>query len=205
MPLWKKSTEPADGKDATASTVQAAHVVPADPSRPGVKGRPTPRRKDVEAANRRPLVVDKKTMTAEQKAKVRSERGRVREAMMAGDEKYLPERDKGTERRFLRDAVDVRWNVGELLLPLMLVALALSLLPFETTRYWSFLFVYGLMLYAVLDCFLLWRRTKKRFVQAFGKEPGRGSAWYVVLRSFQMRVSRVPRPAVGRGAELRRR
>lgn len=205
MPLWKKSTEPADGKDTTVGTTHVAPSVPADPSRPEGKGRPTPRRKDVEAANRRPLVMDKKAMSADQKAKLRSERSRVREAMMSGEEKYLPERDRGPERRFLRDAVDVRWNVGELLLPLMLIALALSLLPLEQTRTWSFLFVYGLMVYAVLDCFFLWRRTKKRFIAEFDKEPGRGSAWYVVLRSFQMRISRVPRAAVDRGSELRRR
>lgn len=205
MPLWKKSTEPATGKDAAAGTVQAAPDAPADPSRPAGKGRPTPRRKDVEAANRRPLVVDKKAMSAEQKAQLRSERARVREAMMSGEEKYLPERDRGPERRFLRDAVDVRWNIGEMLLPLMLVALAVSLLPFQTARSWSFLVVYALMIYAILDVFFLWRRTKKRFIAEFGKEPGRGSAWYVVLRSFQMRVSRVPRPAVERGSELRRR
>lgn len=206
MPLWKKSTAPADGQNAAAGP-ETTPVAPADPSRPGGKGRPTPRRKDVEAANRRPLVVDKKAMTAEQKAKLREDRARAREAMMSGDEKHLPERDKGPERRFLRDAVDVRWNVGEILLPLMLILLAVSVvpLPWEVVRAWSFLAVYGLMLYAVLDCFMLWRRTKKRFVAEFGKEPPRGAAWYVVLRAFQMRMSRIPRPAVERGAELRRR
>ncbi|WP_134772887.1 DUF3043 domain-containing protein [Ornithinimicrobium flavum] len=205
MPLWKKSTAPADGQGTSAGLSSGATVAPADPSRPQGKGRPTPRRKEAEAANRRPLVVDKKSMTADDKARMRAERGRVREAMMAGEEKYLPARDRGPERRFLRDAVDVRWNVGELLLPIMLVVLALSLLPFDAMRVWSFLAAYGLMLYAVIDCWLLWRRTKKRFVAAFDKEPPKGSAWYVVLRSFQMRMSRVPRPAVERGAELHRR
>ena len=205
MPLWKKSTAPADGQGTSAGLSSGAAVAPADPTRPQGKGRPTPRRKEAEAANRRPLVVDKKAMTAEQKAKMRTERARVREAMLSGEEKYLPARDRGPERRFLRDAVDVRWNVGELLLPIMLVVLALSLLPIDAMRVWSFLAAYGLMLYAVIDCWLLWRRTKKRFIAEFGTEPPKGSAWYVVLRSFQMRMSRVPRPAVERGSELHRR
>ena len=64
---------------------------------------------------------------------------------------------------------------------------------------------YALMLFGIIDCWLLWRRTKARFTQAFGHEPGKGSAWYVVLRAFQMRGSRIPRPAVSRGDELTRR
>ncbi|OLT14758.1 hypothetical protein BJF80_12365 [Serinicoccus sp. CUA-874] len=176
-----------------------------DPARPAGKGRPTPKRRDAERANRRPLVVDKKTMSAEQKAKVRTERARMREAMLSGEEKYLPARDKGPERRFLRDAVDVRWNVGEILLPAMILVLAVSLLPFEWARGGTFLVAYTLMLGGVIDVWLLWRRTKKRFTATFGQEPGRGSAWYVVLRAFQMRRSRIPRPAVARGEELRRR
>ncbi|WP_238335729.1 DUF3043 domain-containing protein [Serinicoccus kebangsaanensis] len=178
---------------------------PVDPARTVGKGRPTPKRRDAERANRRPLVVDKKTMSAEQKAKARSERARMREAMLRGDEKYLPARDKGPERRYLRDAVDVRWNVGEVLLPAMILVLAVSLLPFAWTRGGTFLLAYVLMLGGVLDCWLLWRRTKKRFTEAFGHEPGRGSAWYVVLRAFQMRGSRIPRPAVSRGDTLQRR
>lgn len=200
------------GKKSTQSTeLTAAHEAaaretdPVDPSRPQGKGRPTPKRRDAEAANRRPLVVDTKSMNAEQKAQLRAERAKAREAMMAGDEKYLPARDRGPERRFLRDAVDVRWNVGELLLPIMLAVLALSILPFEQTRVWSFLAAYGLMAYAILDCWLLWRRTKKRFIAEFHHEPPKGSAFYVVMRSFQMRMSRVPRPAVERGAQLHRR
>lgn len=202
MLFAKKSTRPTE---LTADTIAAREAAPVDPARPQGKGRPTPRRKDAEAANRRPLVVDQKSLNAEQKAQLRAERARAREAMMSGDERHLPARDKGPERRFLRDAVDVRWNVGELLLPIMLAVLALSLLPFEQTRVWSFLAAYGLMAYAILDCWLLWRRTKKRFIAEFGKEPGKGSAWYVVMRSFQMRMSRVPRPAVERGSELHRR
>lgn len=220
MPLWKKSTPTPESKGATvarpvrgrsrgatatATATPAGSTTPTDPSRPQGKGRPTPKRREAEAANRRPLVADRSARTPEQRASAREERLRVRDRMMAGDEKYLPARDKGPEKRFLRDAVDVRWNVGEVLLPFMVLVLAVSLLPWEVTRTWSFLVVYGVMLYAIVDCVLLWRRTRKRFTAAFGHEPPRGSAWYVVLRAFQMRMSRVPRPAVRRGEELRRR
>ena len=133
-----------------------------------------------------------------------AERARAREGMMRGEERYLMERDRGPERRFLRDAVDVRWNIGEILLPAMIIILAVSLLPFDWTRT-LFLLAYAVMIFGLLDSWLLWRRTRTRFVEAFGREPGRGSAWYVMLRSFQMRMSRVPRPAVQRGDALTRR
>lgn len=194
-------------KELTEAHTEAvtSPVSPGDPSRPVGKGRPTPRRRDSEAANRRPLVVDRKSMTADQKAKQRAERAKAREAMLRGEERYLPARDRGPERRFLRDSVDSRWNVGEILLPAMIGVLAISLLPFAWSRMGTFAVAYGLMLFGVVDCWLLWRRTKKRYAQEFGQDPGKGSAWYVVLRAFQMRGSRIPRPAVGRGDTPARR
>ncbi|RIK14824.1 MAG: DUF3043 domain-containing protein [Acidobacteria bacterium] len=198
--LFGKKKEPTELTAANAAVSQTA----VDPSRPQGKGRPTPKRRDAEAANRRPLVQDTKGRSPEEKARIRAERARARDGMMRGEEKYLMERDRGPERRFLRDAVDVRWNIGEILLPAMIVILALSLLPYAWSRS-LFMLAYGVMLFGIVDAWLLWRRTRSRFVQAFGKEPGRGSAWYVALRSFQMRSSRVPRPAVQRGDELHRR
>ncbi|WP_238154510.1 DUF3043 domain-containing protein [Ornithinimicrobium sufpigmenti] len=204
--LFGKKTATSEVDDTAAAEYAARdRVTSADASRPQGKGRPTPRRREAEAANRRPLVVDKKTMSAEQKAKVREERAKARESMLRGEERYLPPRDRGPERRFLRDAVDSRWNIGEVLLPIMLFLLVMTFLPIEWARMSAFLAVYGLILFGIVDCWLLWRRTKKRFVQEFGHEPGRGSAWYLVMRSFQMRGSRVPRAAVERGSELGRR
>jgi hypothetical protein len=197
-----KKSEPVE-LTASQSTALEQEAVVTDPSRPQGKGRPTPRRREAEAANRRPLVQPTAGRSAEEKAKIRAERGRARDGMMRGEEKYLLERDRGPERRFLRDAVDRRWNVGEILLPAMVIVLAVSFLPYDWARS-TFVAAYGLILLGIFDGWLLWRRTKAQFVQTFGKEPGRGSAWYVVLRSFQMRASRVPRPAVARGEELRR-
>ena len=46
--------------------------------------------------------------------------------MRTGDERYLPARDKGPVRRFIRDYVDSRFSFIELLIPLMLVVLILG-------------------------------------------------------------------------------
>lgn len=209
MLFGKKSTPSAPSTQSGGATAVPPSTdgpsVTTSGSRPAGKGRPTPRRKDAEAANRRPLVVDRKSMNAEQKAKVREERARARESMLRGEERYLPPRDKGPERRFLRDAVDSRWNVGEILLPLMLILLVGTLVPVPEIQRAAFIAVYGFILFGIVDCWLLWRRTKRAFIAEFGHEPGRGSAFYLVMRAFQLRGSRVPRPAVERGAPLTRR
>lgn len=148
---------------------------------------------------------DSKAATNEQKDKRRADRARAREGMMRGEDKYLAARDKGPERRFLRDAVDRRRNIGEILLPCMIVVLALTLVNVPMLKLIAFVAAYGLILFGLVDSFLLWRRTKAAYVETFGTEPPRGSASYVILRSIQMRRSRVPRAQVERGEELRRR
>lgn len=198
MLFSKKSTEP-----RTEPVVTPA----AEASRPAGKGRPTPKRREAEAANRRPLVGGStaSAKSPDAKARARAERARVREAMMSGDEKHLPARDKGPERRFLRDAVDSRRTFGEFLLPAMLVVLALSFIRQPWAGLASMVGAYSLLLITILDVWMLWRRTKARFVEAFSHEPGKGSATYVVLRSLQMRGSRIPRPALRPGDKLARR
>ena len=127
--------------------------------------------------------------------------------MLAGDESALPARDKGPVKRYIRDAVDARWNIGEFMLPVMFVVLVVTFLPtlFKSSASWAtlliFTLVYGLVVAGALDAFVMWRRTKKKIIARFGQAPPRGSAMYAVMRSFQMRRSRLPRPQVSRGAK----
>lgn len=178
---------------------------PAAPERPGAKNRPTPKRKEREAANRRPLVPDTKSASADQKARAREQRARAREGMMRGEDRYLTERDKGPVKRYLRDLVDSRWNIGEFLLPLMLVILAMSVIQQPWAQLGVFGLAYGLIVLGIGDAWLLGRRAKRRVQEEFGQEAPRGTAWYVAMRSFQMRMSRVPRPQVKRGDPVTRR
>jgi len=194
--LFKKpeaAEEPAPAS-ATGSTTQASG-----------KGRPTPKRRDAEAARRRPLVADTRGASREVKQKRKLDRAIARDGMLRGQEKYLPARDRGPQRRFLRDAVDRRWNIGEVLLPTMLIILAASLINVPGVQLAMFAGAYGLIFFGLFDAVWLWRRTRKTFVEEFGTEPAPRSGLYVVLRSFQMRMSRVPRAQVQRGEPLRRR
>lgn len=120
--------------------------------RPGAKNRPTPTRREAQAARQRPLVpADRKAARDQSRAKERVERNRLREGMYAGEQWALPARDRGPERAFVRDVVDARWNLSEFLLPIMVIGLPISLIPNRTAVLAGYLIVYGAVLLAVLD------------------------------------------------------
>jgi hypothetical protein len=101
--------------------------------------------------------------------------------------------------------VDARYNVGEFMLPVMVLVLALTFLAplVKSIQSWTtlliFVMVYGLVAAGVVDGFLMWRRIKAKIFARFGEAPPRGAAMYAVMRAFQMRRSRLPRPQVPRG------
>ncbi|MEP7035608.1 MAG: DUF3043 domain-containing protein [Actinomycetota bacterium] len=176
--------------------------------RPGAKNHPTPSRRDQEAARKRPLVpTDRKAAATQSREANRLARARQRAAMLSGDESALPARDRGPVKHYIRDVVDSRWNIGEFMLPIMVLVLALTAVPIfapavgKVTTLLVFFLVYGLIVVGVIDAFLMWRRTKAKIVARFGEAPPRGSAMYAVIRAFQMRRSRLPRPQIARGAK----
>lgn len=189
------------GRNKTLNEQQADEVDAQTALREGAKNRPTPKRRDQEAARKKPLVTtDRKAARNADKAKRREAQLKMRQAMVTGDDSHLPARDKGPIRRFVRDHVDARWNQGEFLLPVMLVVLALSFVRTTWALTIVFVMVYGLLLIAAVDAFLMWRRLKKKVVAKFGAdEAPRGLAMYAVMRAFQMRRSRMPRPQIKRG------
>lgn len=173
---------------------------PVHPPRPGAKNRPTPKRRDQEAANRRPLVpVDRKAAARADKAKRREAIAKQRTAMMTGDEAGLPVRDKGPVKRYARDYVDARFSIGEIMLPVMVIVLGLSLIREVWAQTAVFLGVYGLLLLAIGDSWLMWRRLKRQLVAKFGADQVKGVTMYAVMRAFQVRRWRLPRPVVARG------
>lgn len=167
------------------------------------KGRPTPKRREAEAARRRPLGgVDRKSAVKAQRAAAREQRDREYRAMQTGDEKNLPLRDRGPVRRWIRDYVDARRNIGEYFLPVSLVMVFSTMV---TASYPALgLIVVGVLYLIVIitlaDAFLLSRTLRKRLEARFGtgKVP-RGSLMYGVLRAFQIRRTRLPKPMVKRG------
>lgn len=163
------------------------------------KGHPTPKRRDQEAANRRPLISDNRKVSKQQhKQAVAQERARMRRALDTGEEKYLPPRDKGPQRRYVRDFVDARWGLGEWLIIGVLLFLGLSFIPVPEMQALSTLGMLTFVFLVILEGFWVGAQAKKRLEAKFGvMEPG--SRWYAAMRATQMRRMRLPKPQVKRG------
>ena len=174
------------------------------------KGRPTPTRKESEAARRKPLVPTDRKLAKQQAKQKRAEAyERERVALETGDERYLPIRDKGRIRRYIRNYVDARWSVAEFLLPAMLVFLGGMLLfsfiplPGATSEYiivgLTVLF-YGMLIAALIESIFVWRKLKKLLAARYpGDEIPRGTWFYLFSRMLMARRWRSPRPMVQRG------
>ncbi len=167
------------------------------------KGHPTPKRKTSEALNKRPLVpADRKAAGKSARVANRAQRDREYQAMQTGDERYLPAKDKGPVRRYIRDHVDARWNLGEFFLPIAMV-FVLATFAFASNRVASTIVVlslYVVVLVTIIDAFIMWRGLKKRLYAKFGADSYlKGLAMYAVMRGFQIRRARLPKPMVKHG------
>jgi uncharacterized membrane protein YdbT with pleckstrin-like domain len=166
------------------------------------KGRPTPSRREAEAARKTRLkpVYDRKELARRQRAQRAEQRQKVRQSLATGEGKHLPLRDQGPVRQFVRDFVDVRRNVAQYLLPLLLVILVLSLVPR--------LFAVQLVVWALtialtlLDTIWLGHRLRTELRTRFEPTQTKGAMSYGLLRSTQLRRLRLPRARLGYGDKL---
>lgn len=163
------------------------------------KGRPTPSRKEREAANRRPLVPVGKEARKEQRGRVAEQRNRARIGLANGEEKFLPARDKGEQRKYVRDYIDARWSVGEAMIPIMVIVILLSLIPAASA--FTLVALWGFFVLAIIDCLLVGQRIRSKLAAAHGgaDKVEAGLRWYAAMRALQMKPMRLPKPQVKRG------
>lgn len=168
---------------------------------PQKKGVPTPSRKEQERARKRPLVAgNRKEAKKAQRNHMAQERAKMRRAMDTGDDRYLPLRDRGPQKRFVRDYVDARTGLGEWLLVIVVLFLFASFVMTEEARAMSAFSLWILMGAVILECFWIGRQVRKKGDAKFGIEKREKSLrFYAVMRSLQLRMLRLPKPQVKRG------
>lgn len=171
------------------------------PESPKGKGRPTPPRKISEAKHKRPLVGDRSKETrAKEKERMRAERQKIRDGMMAGDERYLTSRDRGPQRKLVRDYVDGRFTAGETVLPALFVVVLLTFIDSMELQIAALFGMWGLFGIVALDAWFTGKRAKRLVAERFGADKvEKGVPWYAAMRSIQMRALRIPKPQVKRG------
>jgi Protein of unknown function (DUF3043) len=168
------------------------------------KGRPTPSRKEAEAAAKARAKVPrtrKEQMAAQRAARGQSS-SQVRQAMKTGDERFLPARDRGPVRRFIRDFVDSRFSFIELMVPLLLVTMFLGWFGNSYLAGVGNSILLGTLLLVLVDMTMLRFRLRRELARRFPAEPLKGTTYYAVMRALQMKFMRLPKAQVKIGQQL---
>jgi hypothetical protein len=196
------------GRDKTASDVAQTAAGTAEP-KVGGKGRPTPSRREAERRNYHPVVggsrlrpgatkTERKAARKARREALGAERALQRQAMYTGDEKHLPPRDRGPARRWARDYVDARRGLGEYFLGFAIIALVMSMIRNPLLQLAATALIWSIMIAVAAESYLLRRRLKQETEKRFGDQ-AQGAATYGMMRSLQLRRTRMPRPQVDRG------
>ena len=205
--VFGRKKEKAEAEAVQPQVVEEPQA-PVNPKFTPKKGRPTPSRKEQQAARRQPLVVsDRKEAKAREREAMAKARERQNDALMGGDQRYLPAVDRGAQRRYIRDYIDARRNLGDFMLAVLLVLLIGGWIAQGVSGassvgamiyYGSVYAMYALMILWVVDYFILWRSLKKKLIAKFG-EVQRGSGMYAFNRMMMIRRMRRPVPMVKYG------
>lgn len=196
VPLFRRSKAESTPTPSDADSDTAAKA--------GGKGRPTPTRKEAEAAARARARAPRtrKEQAAAQRAARSESSQKVRAAMKSGDERYLPARDRGPMRRFIRDFIDARFSIMELMVPILVVTLILGwsgngyLMSVGSTM------TFGALLLIALDMVILRFRVRRELSRRFPGESTKGTTYYALMRALQMKFMRMPKAQVRIGQRL---
>lgn len=165
------------------------------------KGRPTPKRKDAQAQNLRPLVPkDRDASRKAVKARMRERENAEYEAMQTGDVNHMPKAERLPWRIYIRDYVDARFNLGEFFIPVAFVILVVSIFvtyKWPTLALPLMVLMYVYLFAVIIDIAIMWRKLKKKLIEKYGEKSvarGMRSASYAWSRAIQIRRWRLPKP-----------
>lgn len=228
---WQKNEDTPES-DSPVVDSPANDAPPEQPRPKGYtppKGRPTPKRREVEiergvirpaggAQSSATLRERRKELKAsmskeEWKAHKRKEREEAatsrREAqvrMDKGDERYLLPRDQGPERRFVRDWVDSRNFINSWVMPVALVLLVVMLVGTWAPEFANLVSMFAMVLIVVfaIEGVILGRRAAAAVREKFPNTTvgGFSMGFYAYSRVTQPRRWRSPKPQVEAGSKI---
>ena len=192
------------------------------------KGRPTPKRQEQEIARgvkRDPHGVSdaqrykrrkelKKSMSKDewkeykkQERKERNQRNRESQERMAeGGPRFLPARDQGEERAYVRDWIDARRTLSEWVMPMALALIVVVFVTYAAPSIAGLINAIAMVVILIfaIDGIWLGRRANNAVRKKFPgtTATGFGLGFYAFSRASQPRKWRIPRPRVERGADV---
>jgi hypothetical protein len=199
--FWRRSTDDAAATSAAATTT--------DSSQSTGKGRPTPTRREAEATRKKQMRPprDRREAAKIQREKLKQERTNARQALVTGDERYLPARDRGPVRKYTRDLVDSRRTIGEYFLFVGFAIVALSFTGSGVLLTYASALWLALLIFLAGEAVMVGRRVGRALDEKFPPEKGpydgrKGAVTYAIMRNFQLRRMRLPKPAVKPGDKV---
>jgi hypothetical protein len=175
---------------------------PSEATKPGGKGRPTPKRRDAEKRNRQPITAPRSRKEAYRQARERQaeDRKKSREGIARGDQRHLLKRDKGPVRQLARDFVDSRRTFGEFFMYLTILIVVASMVAPLAVRLYLQTFGLPVMLVVIIgESLWIANRVKKMSHERFPDESTQGVGIYAATRSMQIRRLRMPQPRLKPG------
>ena len=216
MRVFRRSSAGATEGQAQGSQPAQAPEAPAKSKAPAQtgKGRPTPKRSEAEAnryrsltgtttsgRNRSSTAAPSRKLTPEEKARVRSDRGKQMQAMRRGEEWALQPRDRGPMKKLARDYVDAHRRPSEFYM-YALIVLVISLVAGKSHKALNsdlqFLLL-AIIAVIIVDALLLRRSISKLAKERLPGESTRGITFYAIMRALQLRRFRNPAPRIKPG------
>jgi hypothetical protein len=176
-----------------------------EPAPSAGKGRPTPKRRDAQKRRRPVVPTDRKEAAKLRRERAREQRQLQRQALLSGDERHLPPRDAGPQKRLARDIVDSRFTLGQVFFGLIVVVLVAGLVV--PKNYPSVLAAINLLSFVAVaavffDSFRLGRKAKRMVAAAYSDKEAFGITGYAAIRAMQPRRLRRPPPRLKRGESV---
>ncbi|MGH3715920.1 MAG: DUF3043 domain-containing protein [Micromonosporaceae bacterium] len=197
------AAEPDGAEDASDDAAPRAGVKPK--AYTPAKGRATPKRNQARKRTAEPPPKDRKEAYRRMRGRQKEERAEARAAMMRGEDKFLPTRDRGPERTLVRNIVDARRNIGTWFFAGAVVILIGTWPGVPNPIRFFFDLMWVVLLVAVLVDSVMLARLIKRLVWLrypdTTQKPG-GLYFYGIMRSLTLRRMRIPAPQVKPGDEI---
>jgi hypothetical protein len=193
------AASPAAEADQAEQAEQAA--------KPVGKGRPTPKRSEVERRRRQPYTpppANKKAAAAQQRERRRADQRRRMDAMRKGEEWALSPRDRGPVKALARDYIDSRRLVISEYILFGVFALILLVFAFGAAKNSSIVLYLELaiVLLIVIEASFHATMVRRLVRQRMPGESTKGLTWYIIKRSIRLRSSRIPPARVARGEAI---
>jgi cation transport ATPase len=155
------------------------------------KGRPTPSRKEAEAARMaaiHPKLTRREIRRKENEAETKR-RNAAYEAMEAAPERVL-----------MRNYIDYRWSATEFLLPVLVLLLAMSLLTAQISiiYFLATILMWLVFLVVVVNIFIYWRGFRAELAVRYPNATTKGLLFPFISRMITMRRMRNPPTAISR-------